>query len=117
MTSLKPDLERAAAAIANARGGRRGAPPVSNVLELLKHIAGGKLLREVQEDAQAALLAWYSRTPGEKEVEAVAIALSLADPDERGLPEGETMAPFYRKLVRAVYEAQAEFVRKELKDG
>lgn len=31
--------------------------------------------------------------------EAVAIALSKADPDERGLPDGVTMADFYRSLA------------------
>jgi hypothetical protein len=45
----------AAGAIANARGGRNGVPPVSNILELLRTVAGGKLLQEVREDAEAAL--------------------------------------------------------------
>lgn len=49
------EIEAAAAAIANARGGRRGAPAVSNILEMLKKISGGKLYREVMEDAEAAL--------------------------------------------------------------
>ena len=46
-------LETMAAAIANARGGRRGAPPVANVLDILKGIKGGKLYDEVMEDARA----------------------------------------------------------------
>jgi hypothetical protein len=41
----------------------------------------------------------------EERVEAVAIALSMADPDERGLPKGEQMAQFYRKLTRAALSA------------
>lgn len=45
----------AAAAIANARAARRGAPAVSNILELLKTLQGGKLYDEVMEDAAAAL--------------------------------------------------------------
>jgi hypothetical protein len=47
-----PDqIRAAAAAIANARGGRRGAPPISNVLDILP----AKLREEVMEDAKAAL--------------------------------------------------------------
>jgi len=45
--------ELAAAAIANQRGGRRGMPPITNVLELLPN----NLLEEVKEDAQAVLRA------------------------------------------------------------
>ena len=44
-------IEAAAAAIANERGGRRGMPPISNVLQLLPD----KLRTEVLEDARAAL--------------------------------------------------------------
>ena len=53
--ALQAEIEAAAAAIANARGGRRGAPAVSNILEILKRIQGGKLHDEVMEDAKAAL--------------------------------------------------------------
>jgi hypothetical protein len=49
------EIKVAAAAIANARGGRRGAPPVNNILEVLEAVAGGKLLVEVMADAAAAL--------------------------------------------------------------
>lgn len=49
----RAQIEAAAAAIANARGGRRGVPPITNVLELLPE----KLRREVMEDAEAALAA------------------------------------------------------------
>lgn len=48
----------AAAAIANERGGRRGAPPITNILELLERMDRTKrsnLLQEVLEDAEAAL--------------------------------------------------------------
>jgi hypothetical protein len=49
------EIEAAAAAIANARGGRRGAPAITNVLTVLKGISRGKLYAEVMEDAMAAL--------------------------------------------------------------
>lgn len=53
-STITPEMiEAAAAAIANARGGRRGAPPISNVLQILP----GKLRDEVMEDAEAALRA------------------------------------------------------------
>jgi hypothetical protein len=42
---------RAAAGIANERGGRRGMPPIANVLDLLPE----KLREEVTDDAKAAL--------------------------------------------------------------
>ncbi|CAA2366780.1 hypothetical protein [Xanthomonas phage Fontebon] len=49
---ITPDqVKRAAAAIANARGGRRGVPAITNVLDILPP----HLLAEVTEDAQAAL--------------------------------------------------------------
>jgi hypothetical protein len=44
-------VARAAAAIANARGGRRGMPAFSNPLDILP----ANLLREVTQDARAAL--------------------------------------------------------------
>jgi len=46
-------LRTAAAAIANARAGRRGAPAIGNVLDILP----AKLRDEVMEDAEAVLLA------------------------------------------------------------
>lgn len=54
MKPTEEQIEVAAAAIANARAGRRGMPPVSNVLEILEMLPG-KLLEEVREDARAAL--------------------------------------------------------------
>lgn len=45
------DVTLAAAAIANARGNRRGAPDISNVLELI----GPRLREEVMDDARAVL--------------------------------------------------------------
>lgn len=54
---MKPTEEQinlAAAAIANARGGRRGMPAISNVMELLEMLPGN-LRQEVTEDAEAAL--------------------------------------------------------------
>jgi hypothetical protein len=44
-------VERAAEAIANERGGRRGMPPITNVLDLLPD----NLREEVMQDAQAVL--------------------------------------------------------------
>jgi hypothetical protein len=49
-------VEAAAAAIANTRAGRKGAPPISNVLELLR--SSPRLMHlytEIMEDARAAL--------------------------------------------------------------
>lgn len=46
-------IEAAAAAIANARGGRRGAPAIRNILDILPQ----KLREEVMEDAEEALKA------------------------------------------------------------
>jgi hypothetical protein len=54
--------ERVATAIANRRAGRRGAPAVSNVLEILKAIYGGKLYREVMDDADAVIEAMREPT-------------------------------------------------------
>lgn len=48
---------------------------------------------------------YTSMTPTDSDVEVVAAALSLTDPDSRGLPPGELMAPFYRKLARAAIAA------------
>lgn len=48
---LPARLREAAAAIANARAGRRGAPAIANVLDILPP----KLFAEVVEDAMAAL--------------------------------------------------------------
>lgn len=44
-------VKAAAAAIANSRGGRRGVPPITNILDLLP----AKLLEDVMEDARAAI--------------------------------------------------------------
>jgi hypothetical protein len=44
----------AAAAIANLRGASRGAPAISNVLELIKHLRGG-LYEQLIETARVAL--------------------------------------------------------------
>jgi len=49
-------IDLAAAAIANVRAGRAGAPPISNVLELLDATPRlQRLLAEVRDDAEAAL--------------------------------------------------------------
>lgn len=56
---LPKRLHDAAAAIANARGGRRGAPTIANILEILPK----KLFDEVVEDAQAALDAASAAEP------------------------------------------------------
>lgn len=56
---LAARLREAAAAIANARAGRRGAPAIANVLDILPP----KLFDEVVEDAMAALDAAAIFTP------------------------------------------------------
>lgn len=56
-TASEDEIRAAAAAIANARGARRGAPAVANILDVLDELMGGKLYREVMEDAAAALAA------------------------------------------------------------
>jgi hypothetical protein len=53
VTAPRELLDRAAAAIANARGARRGMPAIVNVLELLPE----KLRAEVLDDAEAVLAA------------------------------------------------------------
>ena len=70
--SPEPMIQAAAAAIANARGGRRGMPPVANILDMLPR----KLVDEVTEDASAALLAadeaeWRPMTEAPKDGSAV----------------------------------------------
>ena len=50
---LKPRVAAAAGAIANARGARRGLPPITNVLDVLSE----RVFVEVVEDAQAAVQA------------------------------------------------------------
>lgn len=55
-------LAAAAAAIANARATRRGAPPISNILELLASTAP-TILEEVLEDAELALNAAEQADP------------------------------------------------------
>lgn len=56
---LPADVAAVAAAIANQRAGRRGAPAVRNVLDLLPQ----HLLQEVVEDARAALAALAAMPP------------------------------------------------------
>lgn len=53
-------IEAAAAAIANARGGRRGVPEIVNILDMLPE----KLRDEVLEDAEAALKAALASEAG-----------------------------------------------------
>lgn len=53
--------EAIAAAIANARGGRRGAPPISNILALLP----ANLREEVLDDADAVIEALRERGLGQ----------------------------------------------------
>lgn len=53
MNPTETQISQAATAIANARGGRRGVPEISNILEILPP----KLRQEVREDASAALQA------------------------------------------------------------
>lgn len=53
-TITREMIEAAAAAIANVRAGRRGAPPIANILETFEQLAP-EIFNEVVEDAQAAL--------------------------------------------------------------
>lgn len=55
-------IDAAAAAIANARGNRRGAPAISNILTILPL----ELVKEVREDAKAALEAVFPDGPPEE---------------------------------------------------
>lgn len=57
ITDRKELIETIASALANARGARHGMPPLKNVLKMLKSVSGGKLVREVTEDAEAILSA------------------------------------------------------------
>lgn len=61
--ATREQIEAAAAAIANARSARHGAPQVANVLELLRRLPGGKLYNELLDDARAALEAAESTKP------------------------------------------------------
>lgn len=49
--TIDAQIRAAAAAIANTRGARRGAPPIANVLDLLPQ----KLLHEIVEEAKTAV--------------------------------------------------------------
>ncbi|MEW6626890.1 MAG: hypothetical protein AB1431_08895 [Pseudomonadota bacterium] len=62
-TTTHAMIEAAAAAIANARGSRRGVPAVSNILPMLARVLP-KLHAEVMEDAEAALRAAGAVSPG-----------------------------------------------------
>ncbi|WP_342106349.1 hypothetical protein [Methylobacterium sp. SI9] len=52
-TITREMIEAAAAAIANARGGRRGVPEIVNILDMLPD----SIRAEIVEDAEAALKA------------------------------------------------------------
>ena len=75
-------LETMAAAIANARGGRRGAPPITNVLDILKGIKGGKLYDEVMEDARAMVEALIAMPLPDEVIRAGWIDKEDVNPDE-----------------------------------
>ena len=58
-------IEAVAAILANNRGARRGAPAISNIMEMLRSSPRlQKLADEVLEDARAAILA-YEQTKKE----------------------------------------------------
>ncbi len=71
-----------------------------------------KTRAELKADIEQGLLAYAAErampAPHKDDLERVAIALSLADPDERGLPEGAGMAELYRGLARAAIAAMPE---------
>jgi hypothetical protein len=52
-TADDEEIKIVAAAIANARGGRRGMPPIKNILDILP----AKLREEVLDDASTVLAA------------------------------------------------------------
>ena len=59
MIATQRKEEKVATALANARGGRRGMPPIENVLEMLPP----KLLEEVMDDAKQVLKVLYPPHP------------------------------------------------------
>ena len=93
-----PMVEAAAAAIANARAGRRGAPAIENVLEVLNgNPRLSRLYTEVMADAAAALLAaeearWRPMVEAPRDGSAV-LAFGIHDhtpPDaQRGVVAGD----------------------------
>jgi len=115
MTELT-DREKIAAAIANARGGRRGMPPIINILEILPE----KLKLEVLDDADAVLAAFrvpqqpltYLTLPANIEQAEAMQKLGRAwlrqhAPDRLTKIEDERMlqwGEFLRAAVDAVYE-------------
>lgn len=56
MPYTEEQVRAAATAIANTRAGRRGAPPIDNILSILEN-SMPNLYLEVMEDAEAALKA------------------------------------------------------------
>jgi hypothetical protein len=54
---------------------------------------------------------------GADEVERVAVALSMADYDERALPEGWEMAPFYRMLAKVAIATLRNGRQADDRDG
>lgn len=50
-------------------------------------------------------------------VDRVAITLSMADPDARGLPEGVTMKEFYRRLARPAVAVVLEEAARVAEDA
>jgi len=90
-------IARAAAAIANARGNRRGAPDVANVLEVLPQ----KLFDEVMGDGRAALEAVGFADILACLKEAVA-SWDLLDQDADAEPEdGDPLAEWKAAIAKA----------------
>jgi hypothetical protein len=89
-----------AAAIANARGNRRGVPTISNVLDMLPR----KLVDEVMDDASAVLAALGDSPRAEAPQQEVREALArLIDSTELTL--GDDPAPKVRDWARAHADA------------
>lgn len=91
---MSENLRRvAAAAIANARGGRKGAPPVTNVLDILPD----EILSPLLEDADAVLDAI-----GANELLALAQEVIRLDDEDAGLQANDGV-----DVVNLVNQARA----------
>jgi hypothetical protein len=85
------EIKAGAAAIANARGGRRGAPAVENILDVLRGSARlAHLYDEVMEDSEAALKAAERVRPAAA-VEPLVSDGSAPNPFTIGIAKNEVM--------------------------
>jgi hypothetical protein len=92
-TTTHAMIEAAAAAIANARGSRRGVPAVSNILPTLERLLP-KLHAEVMEDAEAALRAAGAVSPGSECAWGDATRIAINTDAEARIAALEASLPF-----------------------